>query len=460
MNRAPPSSAVHSHPTSPSLRFLRIHFSESPLHLLTAHSAFISQSSCSTTALVAAPLSVIRSSSLLSSFSLPATSPSLSEMGNTDSRVAECLSRCSSSECLPRRSSAAPADLDLLVPPAREYDASTTAFEFLRHTHTVFLVDDTPAGGGGAWVETRRAFGLLAPACAAHDPDGAEVHFLRRAGVSRKLSGPVEAAGLLRTIQPPGRSAPAPDLGRRLDDVLSPYLAWYAERRRVRHPSETGVRPLRVIVLGDGRSAAGAAAAVRGAARRLDRLDAPAHQVTLQFFVLGCDEAGAQRLRDLGEPRRDGSRHIVDVGTWDAHDAAGDPTLSPMALMKMMGGARGTDCLWRALTPAPRRPSALEAPIPPPRDWAKADGPETVANAALHRMARVTGVGLETAPEEPTGHPRDGFSPTLQMTAFVGSSQGQNHGIGVPSGHVQHHRAADWPMRYHDGCRQGRHHRL
>ncbi|KAJ9133536.1 hypothetical protein NKR23_g10718, partial [Pleurostoma richardsiae] len=103
----------------------------------------------------------------------------------------------------------------------------------------------------------------------------------------------------------------------------------------------SGLKPINVIVVTDGVPSDDPQSVIAAVARRLDRLDAPPHQVGVQFFQVGGEPGAAEALRELDDAlaEQQGVRDMVDTVTFNAAAAGGAPTLTADAVLKTVLGA-------------------------------------------------------------------------------------------------------------------------
>ncbi|KAI9903239.1 hypothetical protein N3K66_002591 [Trichothecium roseum] len=209
-------------------------------------------------------------------------------------------------------------------------------YAFLSAFDTIFIIDDSGSMAGSRWAEVGEVLAAIVPVCTKRDRDGIDVHFLnhtsgrhspdahRPPGGYYNLTCGVDVRDIFARVRPAGRTP----TGERLGHVLSPYC-----RHLQRVPNPDAVRPVNVIVITDGRPTDYPDEVIRDVAARLDRLDAMAHQVGLQFFQVGRDADAAEHLRQLDDELV-GVRDMVDTVTWDR---GGD--LSADAILKVVLGA-------------------------------------------------------------------------------------------------------------------------
>ncbi|KAF2396463.1 hypothetical protein EJ06DRAFT_534188 [Trichodelitschia bisporula] len=190
--------------------------------------------------------------------------------------------------------------------------ASTTEddrYAFLSTFDTVFLIDDSGSMAGRSWRETARALEMITPVCVEHDADGIDLYFLNAPDTPWYRN--VSAASTIREIFSSVRPRGGTPTGQRLNAILRPYLARYAA-----DPERT--KPLNIIVITDGEPSDDVESPLIAAAKKLDRLEAPAWQVGVQFFQVGNEPGAREHLRqlddDLGELAGDDDlRDMVDT---------------------------------------------------------------------------------------------------------------------------------------------------
>lgn len=180
-------------------------------------------------------------------------------------------------------------------------------FAFLTSFDTVFLIDDSGSMAGRSWRECEAALVAITPICTAHDPDGIDIHFLNAPSlpVHFNVSLPGTVHEIFQTVRPRGGTP----TGQRLNTILKPYLAKYE-----RSPATT--RPMNVIVITDGVPSDDVESVVIAAARKLDKLDAEAWQVGIQFVQVGEEMGAREHLESLDDEigkMGDGCRDIVDT---------------------------------------------------------------------------------------------------------------------------------------------------
>jgi uncharacterized protein YegL len=120
--------------------------------------------------------------------------------------------------------------------------------------------------------------------------------------------------------------------GQCLRQILHPYLKEFEK-----HPTTT--KPINIIVITDGEPSDGVEWPIIAAAKKLDKLEAPAWQVGIQFFQVGKEPRARKHLKDLvclakiaGVELRD----IVDTVPFSGNE---DEELTAAGILKVVLGA-------------------------------------------------------------------------------------------------------------------------
>lgn len=184
---------------------------------------------------------------------------------------------------------------------------------------------------GRSWRETGKALETITPICTERDADGIDIYFLNHPDA---FYGNVTAAStvieIFQTVRPSG----ATPTGQRLQKILKPYLQRYEK-----DPDTT--KPINVIVITDGEPSDDVEAPIIACAKKLDKLDAPAWQVGIQFFQVGKEVGAREALKQLDDGLREASgddelRDIVDTVPFTADD---DAELTGAGIMKVVLGS-------------------------------------------------------------------------------------------------------------------------
>lgn len=191
--------------------------------------------------------------------------------------------------------SAAPNSAAIQPGPSPAPSTTPTAddpYAFLTTFDTIFLIDDSGSMAGSHWRSTALALETITPICTAHDADGIDIHFLNHPAspFHKNITQPSSVREIFQTVRPRGGTP----TGQRLNQILKPYLSAYAA-----NPEST--KPINIICITDGQPSDDVESPLIAAAKKLDKLDAPAWQVGVQFFQVGRDEAARQHLRQLDD---------------------------------------------------------------------------------------------------------------------------------------------------------------
>ncbi|RVX65757.1 hypothetical protein B0A52_10391 [Exophiala mesophila] len=203
---------------------------------------------------------------------------------------------------------AGPSSSDAAPPPLYvPQDAGDSPYEGLRDFDTVLLIDDSGSMQGSRWRETSAAIQAIAPICTEFDRDGIELYFLnhknkrdqtrRNLGGYRGLRNSTDVQQLFSIVTPSGYTP----TGRRLKDILTAYLDDLENSLKPKNRSLPPIKPLNLIVITDGEASDDVESPIVKAAKRLDKLQADACQVGIQFFQVGNDAAATESLQDLDD---------------------------------------------------------------------------------------------------------------------------------------------------------------
>ncbi|KAG7285550.1 hypothetical protein NEMBOFW57_010179 [Staphylotrichum longicolle] len=231
---------------------------------------------------------------------------------------------------------------------ARSNPSITSAedkYAFLSSFDTIFLIDDSGSMYGERWKETKAALLAIAPICTDHDANGIDIYFLNtRSKPSKSDPGgwcnirtKAQVEALFNQVTPRGVTP----LGTRINQILMPYLRTYeAAVKRTGTPEDCGVKPINMIVITDGVPTDDPESIIVDAARKLDKLEAPPHQVGIQLFQVGDETEATKFLKELDDGLAEvgGVRDMVDTVTFDKRSGR-DKTLSADAILKVVLGA-------------------------------------------------------------------------------------------------------------------------
>jgi Mg-chelatase subunit ChlD len=231
-----------------------------------------------------------------------------------------------------RFAEAGPNPLPTVIEPRRSSEDEDGRYAFLRTFDTVFVIDDSGSMAGRSWRETAAALAAVAPICTRHDADGVDVRFLNAPDEPR-FHGVRDAAAveaIFASVRPRG----ATPTGQTLHSILRPYMARYA-----RAPEAT--KPLNLIVITDGEPSDDVESPIIAAAKKLDKLDAPAWQVGIQFFQVGNEPGAREHLKQLDDDLAelagdDDLRDMVDTVPWTS---ANGGRLTSDGILKVVLGA-------------------------------------------------------------------------------------------------------------------------
>lgn len=165
-------------------------------------------------------------------------------------------------------------------------------YAFLSSFDTVFLIDDSGSMAGRSWRETAAALETITPICTAHDSDGIDIYFLNARDSPHFKN--VTSVSTVREIFSTVRPQAGTPTGQRLNRILKPYLQRYTA-------NPDGTKPLNIIVITDGEPSDDVESPIIAAAKKLDRLDAPAWQVGIQFFQVGREPGAREHLKQLDD---------------------------------------------------------------------------------------------------------------------------------------------------------------
>lgn len=222
-------------------------------------------------------------------------------------------------------------DAGALQTPSFAAPSDSDPYAFLRSFDTIFLIDDSGSMAGRSWRETQDALATITPICTAHDEDGIDVYFLNHpdSDFYKRITSPETIIEIFQNVRPRG----ATPTGQRLQKILKPYLQRYEQ--------DDKVKPINIIVITDGEPSDDVESPIIQAAKKLDKLDAPAWQVGIQFFQVGREPGAREHLNqldnELAELAQDDSlRDIVDTIPFSG--AEGEQ-LTAKGILKVVMGA-------------------------------------------------------------------------------------------------------------------------
>ncbi|CAJ0551836.1 Ff.00g058150.m01.CDS01 [Fusarium sp. VM40] len=230
--------------------------------------------------------------------------------------------------------------------PAPSISSVTSAedkYAFLSTFDTIFVIDDSGSMAGRSWREVRDALSAIAPLCTSHDPDGIDVYFLNHR--SPAVGSGTQAPGgyfhirdarqvqrLFESVRPCG-STPT---GSRLHSILKPYVSHISHR-----PGNLdATKPVNIIVITDGCPTDDPESILVHHAKKLDQIEAPPHQVGVQFFQVGNELGATKALRELDDDLAEqGIRDMVDTATWNSTGSDNSKALTADGILKVVLGA-------------------------------------------------------------------------------------------------------------------------
>ncbi|KAF4333768.1 hypothetical protein FBEOM_12415 [Fusarium beomiforme] len=230
--------------------------------------------------------------------------------------------------------------------PAPSISSITSAedkYAFLSTFDTIFVIDDSGSMAGRSWREVRGALSTIAPICTSHDPDGIDVYFLnhRSSAVGTGIQAPGgyfqirdanQVQHLFESVRPCG-STPT---GSRLHSILKPYVSHIS--RRASNLDST--KPVNIIVITDGCPTDDPESIIVHHAKKLDLVEAPPHQVGIQFFQVGNEPGATKALRELDDDLAEqGIRDMVDTATWNSTTSENSKALTADGILKVVLGA-------------------------------------------------------------------------------------------------------------------------
>lgn len=182
---------------------------------------------------------------------------------------------------------------------------------------------------GRSWSETAAALSAIAPTCTSHDADGIDIYFLNERDEDRfhNITKAADVARIFQSVRPKGGTP----TGERLWSILKPRL------RDIEIKGVDNVKPLNIIVITDGEPSDDVESTIRMAVRKLEKADAPAWQIGIQFFQVGNQAGAAAALRELDDNLEDSNcpRDIVDTVPWGSESGG----LSADGILKVVLGA-------------------------------------------------------------------------------------------------------------------------
>lgn len=184
-------------------------------------------------------------------------------------------------------------------------------FSFLSKFDTKFVIDDSGSMAGRSWRETAEALAAIAGICTTYDSDGIDIYFLneRHTPQYENVTTKERVQQIFNAVRPRGGTP----TGCCLDAILRPYL------RDCEQKGPENCKPINIIVITDGVPTDDVESPIISAAKKLDKIDAPAWQVGIQFFQIGDERGAAEALRELDDQLAEtgGVRDMVDTVPWN-----------------------------------------------------------------------------------------------------------------------------------------------
>jgi uncharacterized protein YegL len=215
-------------------------------------------------------------------------------------------------------------------------------YAFLSSFDTVLVVDDSGSMAGAPWREVAEVLRSITPICTAHDSDGIDLYFLnhksaiegpadKARGGYYNINSPEMMERIFRSVAPHGTTP----TGARLQSILKPYVAGLSSAKDIED-----VKPVNIIVITDGRPTDDPESVIVHHAMKLDKIEAPPHQIGIQFFQIGNDKDATEALRELDdELANQGVRDMVDTVTWDGKTSSSRKGLTADGILKVVLGA-------------------------------------------------------------------------------------------------------------------------
>jgi Mg-chelatase subunit ChlD len=212
----------------------------------------------------------------------------------------------------------------------RNAEPKDDRYAFLASFDTVFLIDDSGSMAGSRWRETKEALQMIAPICTQYDADGIDIVFLNHYKNYSNVTNAHDVERIFSTVSPGGRTP----TGQRLDGILRTYLKRIAEKKL------ENTKPVNIICITDGVASDDVESPIVHAAKKLDKLDAPAWQVGIQFFQVGDDHGAREALESLDDDLTKNAggdiRDMVDTVPFKRTDGS---KLNSEGILKVVLGA-------------------------------------------------------------------------------------------------------------------------
>ncbi|KAF2265178.1 hypothetical protein CC78DRAFT_462125 [Lojkania enalia] len=205
-------------------------------------------------------------------------------------------------------------------------------YDFLKSFDTIFLIDDSGSMAGRSWRETGEALKTITPICTQRDADGIDIYFLNHpdSSIYKNVKTASTVQEIFQTVKPGGGTP----TGQRLNKILRPYLQRY-------QADPDGTKPINVIVITDGAPSDDVESVIINAAKKLDKLEAPAWQVGIQFFQVGREEGAREHLKQLDDGLAElaGDDELRDMVDTVPFTGAQNEELSAQGVLKVVLGS-------------------------------------------------------------------------------------------------------------------------
>lgn len=249
----------------------------------------------------------------------------------------------------PAYTAPAPAPISAPAPapapvPAQPIPSEDSKYAFLRDFDTVLLLDDSGSMAGSRWSELQLALESILEVILKWDTDGIDIHFLNHIADSvENVTSPAVVRELFHKVRPGSRTP----TGTRLRQLILPYiqsLEAYEALPAATRAARPAPKPMNIICITDGAPNDDPESTILEAARRLDRLGAPAWQLGIQFFQIGSDPEATEHLQDMDDELtkrkgNEGLRDIVDTVPFSDVGGQASSRLQSDAILKVVLGA-------------------------------------------------------------------------------------------------------------------------
>jgi hypothetical protein len=198
------------------------------------------------------------------------------------------------------------------------------ALNFLQYFDTMFLIDDS-SNMKQQWNDVAALMQAITPVTLKYDENGIDIYFVNHTPLTYFFARPIRKSGYnnighLRTDTGKRDSAEAiiravkPGGSCKLGSRLKKLLTWYIEQLK----ADPQRAPLNIIVITAGIIDDDYQSVIVDAARELDSMRAPEHQLGVQLFQIGDDEKARAAFEHADDAlwRQAGVRDIVDTACW------------------------------------------------------------------------------------------------------------------------------------------------